>query len=53
MRLRLKSGSELLYVVKSCRVPECLPETLPVFDVAGVVADAGIENVVHGVLPKE
>jgi hypothetical protein len=40
-------------VIESVRLLEGLPKTAPVFDVAGVTADARIENVFQSVLPEE
>lgn len=45
--------SELLDVVEGVRLADGLPQTLSIFNVAGVVADSRVENVVKRVLAKE
>jgi hypothetical protein len=45
--------SELFDAVEFLWVSDGLPESLAVLDVAGVVADAGVKNVVQSMSPKE
>ena len=45
--------SILFNAVEAVGVPEGVPQALAVFDMAGEVADAGVEDIVEGVLPEE
>lgn len=38
--------SILFNAIKTLRIPNGLPKTLPVFDMAGVVADSRVEDIV-------